>query len=288
MTSNLQPIAAPGQSMSPAIISVCIPVYNCREHIAQAVDSVLSQTFCNFELIVIDNCSDDGTYEILRAYNDPRIRLLRNETNIGACGNWNRALKEASGRYIKILCADDFLYPECLARQFAVMEAEDETLMIVSCSRDIIDESGRKVFRRGYPGGSGRVAGQSVIRKIVLRGTNVVGDVSSAMFRNEAVASAGWYDGSLPYVIDLDYWVRVLKNGDLFVMSEALSVYRVSGDSWSVAITNSQAADFSALIDKINQIYGVKLTRLEMLIGKAMAWLNSRLRKIFYRVYLRR
>ena len=72
------------------------------------------------------------------------------------------------------------------------------------------------------------------------------------------------------------------------MMSEALSAYRVSGDSWSVAITNSQAADFSALIDKINQIYGVKLSRFDMLIGKTMAWFNSRLRKVFYQVYLRR
>lgn len=269
-------------------ISVCIPVFNCVEHIAQAVDSVLAQTFCDFELIVVDNCSDDGTYELLCGYTDARITVLRNETNIGACGNWNRALKEASGRYIKLLCADDLLYPDCLARQFAVLEAADEAVVIVSCSRDIIDESGRKVFRRRYPGGSGRVAGQSVIRKIVLRGTNVVGDVSSAIFRREVVARAGAFDGSLPYVIDLDYWIRVLQNGDLFVMTESLSAYRVSGDSWSVAIADSQTADFSALIDRINRVYGVKLTWFEMLIGKMMAWLNSRLRKVFYRVYLRR
>lgn len=288
MTGEPQAIAVSGRNINFPILSVCIPVYNCRKHIAQAVDSVLAQTFSNFELIVIDNCSDDGTYELLSGYTDPRIRLLRNETNIGACGNWNRALKEASGRYIKILCADDLLYPDCLELQLAVMEAADKTVMIVSCSRDIIDESGRKVFRRHYPGDSGRVAGHEVIRKIVLHGTNIIGEVSSAIIRREAVARAGEFDGSLPYVIDLDYWVRVLHDGDLFVMSEYLSAYRVSGDSWSVAITNCQASDFLALIDKMNHVYGVKLTKLDMLIGKTMAQFNSVLRKIFYRVYLRR
>jgi glycosyltransferase involved in cell wall biosynthesis len=265
---------------------VCIPVFNCREHIAQAVDSVLGQTFSSFELIIIDNCSNDGTYELLCGYSDQRIRLLRNETNIGACGNWNLALKEASGRYIKILCADDILYPDCLERQVAVLEESDETVMMVSCSRDIIDERGRKVFLRRYPGSSGRESGHNVVRKIVRHGTNIVGDVSSAIFRREAVSRAGEFDGSFPYVIDLDYWVRVLQFGDLFVMSEPLSAYRVSGDSWSVAITDSQTADFCALIDKIYETYG-ELTWLDVSVGKAMARINSLLRKIFYRVYIR-
>jgi glycosyltransferase involved in cell wall biosynthesis len=274
--------------MKPVTLSVCIPVFNCREHIARAVDSVLAQSFSDFELIIVDNCSNDGTYELLCGYTDPRIRLLRNATNIGACGNWNRVLMEASGRYIKILCADDLLYPDCLQRQISVLEAEDEAVMMVSCGRDIVDEKGRRVFRRQYPGSGGRVAGRKVIRKIVLHGTNIIGDVSSVIIRRGAITKAGEFDGSLPYVIDLDYWVRVLQNGDLFVMSEYLSAYRVSGASWSVAIAASQTANFSALIIRINQVYGIELTRLEMLVGNIMARLNSLLRKIFYRIYLRR
>ena len=273
--------------MKPVTLSVCIPVYNCREHIAQAVDSVLQQTCRDFELIIIDNCSDDGTYERLSEYADPRIKLLRNATNIGACGNWNRVLREFSGRYLKILCADDILYPDCLERQLAVLEAAADAVMLVASSRDIINEQGIKVFRRHYPGSSGRVAGHEVIRKIVCRGTNIVGEVSSVLIRREAVAKAGEFDGSIPYVIDLDYWVRVLQNGDLFVMSEYLSAYRVSSASWSVAITATQAENFSAFITKINKIYGIALSPVDIFVGRLMARLNSLLRRVFYRLYLK-
>lgn len=272
--------------MKQPLLSICIPVFNCHEHIAEAVDSVLQQSFTDFELIIVDNCSDDGTYEILSGYKDCRIRLLRNETNIGACGNWNRALKEASGRYIKILCADDIIYADCLARQFALLETSDEKVVMVSCNRDIIDESGKKVFHRKYPGSSGKVEGVKVIKKIVRHGTNIVGDVSSAMFKRDVVSKAGQFDGSLPYVIDLDYWVRILLHGDLFVMTETLSAYRISAASWSVAISNSQTTDFRSLIDRIESKYGVELTTFDKLLGKFMARLNTLLRKIFYILYL--
>jgi glycosyltransferase involved in cell wall biosynthesis len=273
--------------MEPVTLSVCIPVFNCREHISQAVDSVLAQTYSDFELIIVDNCSDDGTYELLSQYADPRIKLLRNASNIGACGNWNRILREFSGRYLKILCADDILYPDCLERQLAVLEAADAAVMMVTNGRDIIDEQGRKVFRRQYPGSGGRVPGQEVIRKTVLRGANIIGEVSHVTFRREAVAKAGEFDGSIPYVIDLDYWVRVLQHGDLFVLPEYLSAYRVSGASWSVAITTAQADNFSTFITKINKTYGVALSSLDMLVGRFMARLNSQLRKVFYKLYLR-
>lgn len=272
--------------MKPVTLSVCIPVYNCREHIAQAVDSVLQQTFRDFELIIVDNCSDDGTFELLRAYTDPRIRLMRNAANIGACGNWNRLLSEFSGRYLKILCADDVLYSDCLERQLTVLESADAAVMMVASSRDIIDERGRKVFRRRFPGGSGRVAGLEVIKKIVRRGTNIIGEVSSVIIRREAVVKAGEFDGSLPYVIDLDYWVRVMQHGDLYVMKEYLSAYRVSSASWSVAITAAQAENFASFISKINQNYGIALSPSEMYVGRMMAKLNGMLRKVFYRVYL--
>lgn len=274
--------------MAAVALSVCIPVYNCRDHIGAAVDSVLQQTVSDFELIIIDNCSDDGTYEILQQYRDPRIRLLRNETNIGARGNWNRVLREFSGSYLKILCADDLIYPQCLERQLAVLRAADAGVAMVSCGRDIIDDAGQKKLRRQFPGPGGRKAGQEVIRKVVRRGTNIIGEVSAVIIRREAVLAAGEFDGSLPYVIDLDYWIRVLRQGDLIVMDEILCAYRVSGASWSVAIADSQTADFRALIDRVVRVYGVPLTSLDRWRGRLMAGVNSQLRKLFYRLYLQR
>jgi glycosyltransferase involved in cell wall biosynthesis len=274
--------------VEPVLLSVCIPVFNCRKHIAQAVDSVLGQTFGDFELIIIDNCSDDGTYELLSGYSDPRLKLLRNDRNIGAQGNWNRVLQEASGTYVKLVCADDYIYPDCLERQLSVLEREGANVVMVCCDRDIVDEGGRKRYCRHYPGSGGVVGGKDAIRKIVRYGANVVGDVSAVIFRREAAHRAGEFDGSIPYVIDLDFWVRMLQHGDLFVMREPLSAYRVSGGAWSVAIAGSQAANFSAFINKVARVYGVELTSFDMVAGKVMARLNSQLRQAFYRFYLGR
>ena len=94
-----------------AHVSVCLPVYNGAPFVRQAVSSALAQTGVDLELLVIDNASTDSTVDIVRELHDPRLRLLRNETNIGAGRNWSRCLTEARGDLVKILCADDWLYP---------------------------------------------------------------------------------------------------------------------------------------------------------------------------------
>ena len=231
---------------------------------------------------------NDGTYELLQAYTDPRIRLLRNDANIGACGNWNRLLHEFSGRYIKILCADDLIYPACLERQVAVLEAADQSVVMVSCGRHIIDEQGKTVFRRRFPGNGGRVTGHQAIRKVVSHAGNIIGEAATVLIRREAISGAGEFDGSLPYVIDLDYWVRVLQQGDLFVMNEYLAAFRISSTSWSVSITGSQTENFSAFIDKIRHYYGIALSPFDVLNGKVMSRINTQLRRIFYRICLGR
>jgi len=91
------------------MVSVCMPTYQGAAYVAAAVESVLAQTFANFELIVIDDCSQDETAAVVRGYRDPRLRFAQNERNLGAQDNWNRCLHVARGRYFKILPQDDLL-----------------------------------------------------------------------------------------------------------------------------------------------------------------------------------
>src|SRR3954465_13746774 len=98
-------------------VSVCIPTYRGAGHLRTSIDSVLMQTFRDFELIVTDDHSPDDTFAIASSYGDPRIRCLRNERNLGAEGNWNRTLEQARGHYVKLLPQDDVLDPSCLQRQ---------------------------------------------------------------------------------------------------------------------------------------------------------------------------
>jgi glycosyltransferase involved in cell wall biosynthesis len=89
-------------------VTICIPVFNCQKYIHQAIESVIAQTFRNWEMVIVNNASTDCTLEIIHSYSDPRIRIINNEKNIGLEANWNKAVSAAQGKYIKLLPADDF------------------------------------------------------------------------------------------------------------------------------------------------------------------------------------
>ena len=100
----------------PPKVSVCIPVYNGSEYLAESIKSVLSQTYNNFHLFVCDNCSTDNTEEIVRSFHDPRLTYVRNAENIGLVGNSNRCLELANGKYVNIWHHDDVMLPENIER----------------------------------------------------------------------------------------------------------------------------------------------------------------------------
>lgn len=108
-------------------ISVVLPVHNRETLVGRAIDSVLAQTFQDFELIIVDDASTDGTPRALERYqDDPRVRLFRNEQNLGAGGTRNRGISEAKGEYIAFQDSDDRWLPEKLARQFETLTANGD------------------------------------------------------------------------------------------------------------------------------------------------------------------
>ncbi|MFZ3171877.1 MAG: glycosyltransferase [Carboxydocellales bacterium] len=269
-------------------ISVCIPVFNCEAYIGFTIESVLNQTLKDFELIILDNKSTDRTLNIIRKFKDSRIRLIENETNIGAEGNWNRALIEARGKYIKILCADDLLYPNCLELQLAIFETpSNEGIALVCSGRDIINDRGSKIFSRNFKGEKGRLPGAYAIKKSIQAGTNLIGEPTAVLIKAEVIDKAGQFDISIPYVIDLDLWCRILLQGDLYIIPEALCVFRVSSASWSVNIARSQSEDFQKFISRLEEDPRYNLGYFDKVLGRHMAILNKLLRNLFYKVILR-
>ena len=104
------------------LVSIIMPSYNSAKYIAASMESVLAQTYADWELLIVDDCSTDNTVEIIRSFDDPRIRLFINEKNAGAAMSRNRALREAKGKWIAFLDSDDLWVPEKLAKQVAFME----------------------------------------------------------------------------------------------------------------------------------------------------------------------
>ncbi len=124
-------------SVTPIIprVSIGLPVYNGERFLREALDSVLSQTFQDFELIISDNASTDGTEQICRAYaaKDERIRYFRNEINLGAAKNFNRVIELSLGQYFKYLAADDAIEPQFLERCVTLLDNDPET--ILACTK---------------------------------------------------------------------------------------------------------------------------------------------------------
>ncbi|WP_157817738.1 glycosyltransferase family 2 protein [Candidatus Thiodictyon syntrophicum] len=271
------------------LVSVAIPTYRGAAHLAAAIDSVLAQSLADFELIVIDDHSPDETAQVLAGYSDPRLICLRNPVNLGPAGNWNRCLNEARGQYFKLLPHDDVLAPQCLERQVAVLEADpDERLALAFSARDVLGPDGRRLTRRGYPGGrEGRIAAAAVMSSCIRRGTNLLGEPGAVLMRRALTARIGAFDATYPYVIDLDYWFRLLAHGDAWYCPQPLAGFRVSAQQWSVAIGRSQSKEFLAFISRVGPRLSSAPGFADRMAAHVMASLNNLLRLAFYRLYLR-
>jgi glycosyltransferase involved in cell wall biosynthesis len=229
--------------MTPAV-SVCVPTYDHAAFLGQTIASVLAQSLRDFELIVVDDGSTDDTPAVVARFGDPRIAFVRNDRNVGAAANWNRAVRLARAPYVKLLCDDDVLYPTCLERQAAVLaDARHAGVELVCCRRDVIDAGGRRLLTRGGFGRtSGRIPGATALRRIVRAGTNLVGEPVAAMFRATALAAGDPFDERDAYMLDLGFWCRLLARGDLYAIGETLGAFRVSQAAWSTRLARVQAA----------------------------------------------
>lgn len=273
--------------MTTPIVSVCIPSYNSEKYIYFAIDSVLQQQYQNFELIITDDCSTDNTVKIILSYNDERIKFYQNKVNLGPEKNWNSLLNKAKGKYIKLLCDDDVLYPDCLIKQINVLEHPDNsTIIMVSCSRDIINEKGKKILVRQFPNVIGELQGAYAIKKNIRAGTNLIGEPTAVLFRKEVIKKIGFFDMTMPYVIDLEYWSRILLTGNLYVIPEPLCAFRVSNKSCSINLANSQHVDMKLLINKLYKNKAYSITTFDRYCGITMSHLNNILRKLFYQFFL--
>lgn len=123
--------------MSAPLVSVVIPVYNRKKLVVRAINSALSQTYRQIEVVVVDNCSTDGTYETLLTINDPRVKIFRNAENIGPVLNWRKGIEYARGEYVKILFSDDWMEPNAVER--LVQPFFDETAIGFSYCSVVVD-----------------------------------------------------------------------------------------------------------------------------------------------------
>ena len=206
--------------------TIAIPVYNRETLVRAAVESALAQTADDLEILVIDNASTDGTWDALQTYRDPRLRLVRNDSNIGLFGNLNRCLELARGETIRILCSDDRLVPGCIAREIALMRRNPGVALLSTRGR-FISAQGEPYTRGGLLGDllpAGLYRGDSVaypaLWVLANYGVSVFNYPSGILMRRDAVCKAGLFNGSMKHLGDMDYWFRLLGHGNLAITEE--------------------------------------------------------------------
>lgn len=250
------------------IISICIPTYNYAKYIAQCIESVISQTYKDFEIIIVDNCSIDNTEEIVKSYilNCNKIKYFRNAENIGMAANWNRCLELASGEYVKILCADDLLMPQCIQKAMDVLN-ENKNIVLLATSRLLVDENLSSSKSLQYSNSSKLEYGCNVIKKCLIHG-NQIGEPSSVVFKRES--SLRGFSSKYAQLTDLEMWFYILEQGDFYFIQEDLCMFRQhKNQETKLNIKSLKFADeeFSLLNDYINKEY-IVLSYIQIHLAK--------------------
>lgn len=278
----MTPIARP-------LVSICIPTYRGAAFLPATIESVLRQSYSDFEIWIVDDASPDDTADVVGAFKDPRIRYVRNERNLGPNGNWNRCLELAQGKYYKLLPHDDLIEPDSLFDHVAILEADaEEEIALVFGSRLIIDRRGRPYFNRGLRGTqAGRIEGRALIRRCVRAGANLIGEPGNGLIRRSLTERVGPYDAGHPYLVDLDYWFRVLMHGDAYYTCKRSSCFRVLQGSWSVALGLKQYQDFKGFAEKFANVPECAISRTDKAVGFAKARINTFARALLYRSLFR-
>jgi glycosyltransferase involved in cell wall biosynthesis len=215
------------------LVSVLVPVYNDERYIGLALRSVLTQTYRPIELVICNNGSTDSTSEIIERMlpelgTSLLVRYKKSANCIPMWQNWNRALEEATGEYIKYLCSDDLLEPDCISNFVEILDRE-ETVVLVTSRRVFIDATGEEIqpdfnYRRVVKQDiwEREISKKEMLQKLALFG-NFIGEPSTVMFRRSALRFGDHYR----QVFDLDYWLNLLSVGNVWIARGRFSRFRM-------------------------------------------------------------
>jgi glycosyltransferase involved in cell wall biosynthesis len=271
-------------------ISVVLTIYNGERFLAEAVDSILAQTFSDFELIAVDDGSTDRSLAILQAYaaQDQRVRLI-SRPNTGQAGAINDGVYAARGEFVARMDADDVLRPDRFRRQYEFLKAHPD-IGVLGAAYQAIDETGTCIGQPNrYPLEPTR------IRKALQNGSCAIAH-PAVMLRRTALLRAGPYRGVLRPAEDYDLWLRMSEFTNLANLPEVLLLYRIHGGSLSVRHAFQQALgtelarrawflrqagrddpirDEQTITPSLLERVGISANEVELLRGQTLRYMSS-------------
>jgi len=234
-------------------VSVCIPVYNPGSFLASAIDSVLTQSFTDFELLVIDDASSQPVEDTIARYADSRLRFERNSRNLGLVGNWNRCLMLARGEYVTIFHQDDIMAQSNLLRKVDFLDRHSNVGFVYS-DVDRISTTGDKIgcYPIAQPQSDAIFDGSQFYKMVASTGNPV--PCPAVLARAECFQNWGGFDSRLPFATDLEMWLRLAIHCDIGYIAKALVALRVHPGQETARFIFS-GKDYQDVLAALNLIY---------------------------------
>jgi glycosyltransferase involved in cell wall biosynthesis len=215
-------------------VTVLLPVYNGDRFLREAIDSVLGQTWEDFELLVVNDGSTDETATILKNYSDTRLQVITNEHNTGVSASLNRGLAHASGEYVARIDADDLALPERLVEQLYYLDRHPNVGLVASAT-EVVDKDGAFIRVEDF----GTISPEQLYYTLTF--VNCIAS-SSVTFRRGLVLEIGGYDESMRFAIDYDLWLRVSRRAKIVKLDKVLAKWRDTETNISRRFKEEQSA----------------------------------------------
>lgn len=274
--------------MKKSKVSVCIPTYNGEAYIKKTLESILNQTYINVEIIIVDDGSVDKTLEIISTYNDSRIRIIKNEKNLGMVNNWNKCFEYVTGEYILFLFQDDIISKDAIEKKVDILDKNKDVTMVFSATSIIDENDNVKLKRRSFKKDI-IIDGKKVIRKS-FRKKNIFGEPSNIMYRKNICDKIGEFNTNLTYTPDWEYSLRILKYGKMAYIDEVLTYFRISKTSMTRNLLKKQdniIKDDNIFVNSISNFYQDEITKIDIFLHKIMTKIRTIMKIIFVVLFIK-
>ena len=262
------------------LVSVLISTFNEEKYIEECLLSIYNQSYKNIEVIILDDASTDRTVEVVKQNLRSNDCLIVNPKNLKHHECFNQLLRMASGKYIKIVMADDFLMPTSIEKSVNVLET-NHNVTLVAHGKRVVDYRSRKIFDMILSGNSYPINGRTMFLKTLKSGTNIIGEPNSCLFRKNSTSGEYFWNLNIIGAGELALWYKLLNEGDFYYIREPLCGFRISPKSASLIHAGKIAKHFVRFMDYIIS-QGYQVPTYIYYTGIINAYLKQELRRLIY------
>jgi len=248
----------PKMSSDRPLVSILIPCWGCRDFIAETIYSALAQTYEPIEVIVVEDCGSDGTYEEALKIKDSRLRVYRNENNLGQYGNKNRALQYARGDLIKYLDGDDLLEPHAVSTLIEAWRASGPGTGVVFGQFVNVDRTGEFISKPRRWGIEGRCDGAAILDLVTRKklAASMFGNVSPHLFIRPVLHQVGGFPNDNAGPGDIETFLKILCVADAYFVGDAVARYRChSGGMAARNFGVRESTDYIIMVDRLSEFF---------------------------------